>query len=212
MTKKRVLILLCLAFTALAIAGCGLRPKPVTIKSYVIDPKTELPTSLVSKPYPYTLILPPILGALPLRTQKILYRSSEITLGPYLYSRWEYAPTHMLMVKFLSAINKSGIFKAAAYRATGAQGNLYLETTLLDFTQHIDPLSGKSYGVVSATFLLVDGKTRKIIASKTYTIKKPAPTLDAPGAVTALSAASNELCINLILWLKDTLSYLAKRP
>jgi ABC-type uncharacterized transport system auxiliary subunit len=212
MTKRSVAIILCLAVVALTVSACNLRPKPVIINTYVISTKATLNKVLVSKPYPYTLILPPILGALPLRTQKILYHSSDITLSPYLYSRWEYAPTHMLMVKMINVVNKSGLFKAATYRATGAHGNLYLETILLDFTHHLSPSGQTSYGVVSAIFLLIDGKTRNILASKTFTVKKPAPTLNAEGAALALNAASDELSLKLLAWLKITLESLPKAP
>ena len=212
MTKKATSILLCLALVTFVMAACNLRPKPVTIKTYVINTNTALNGKVVSKPFPYTLILPPIIGALPFRTQKILYRSSDITLGPYLYSRWEYAPTHMLMVKMINILNKSGLFRAVTYRSTGAQGNLYLETTLLDFSHHLSPTDETSFGMVSAIFNLVDGKTRNIIATKTFTVKKPTPSVDAEGVAAALNAASDELCLNLVAWLRNSLLTLSRKP
>ena len=212
MIRRSVFILFCVALIVMSLSACGLRPKPVTIKTYVVDSQTKLSSKLVAKPYPYTLILAPVLGALPLRTRRILYRSSDITLGPYLYSRWAYAPTHMLMVKFLSAFNQSGLFRAVAYRATGARGNIYLETTLLDFTQHLSSDGKTSYGVISAIFSLIDDKTRDIIATKTLTVKKPAPTLDANGAATALNDASDALCMELVGWLGDVMKSLPETP
>ncbi len=210
----RRLIPLCLSVICVFLlgSGCNLRPAPVTIKTYVIDSRVTIPEKLVSKPFPTTLILSPVLGALPLRTQKILYRPSEVALRPYLYSRWEYAPTHMLMIKMIDAISASGLFKAVSYRATGTHGGLYLETTLLDFTQHLSVDGESSKGVVSVMFHLIDGKTRNIIASKKYVIEKPTPSYDAQGAVLALNAASDELCLKLLAWLKITLESLSTLP
>jgi len=205
MIKKSIPIVLCMVLTLLVITSCNFRPKPVTIKTYVIDSNVKIPEKLVSKPYPYVLILSPVMGALPLRTQKILYRSSEVTLGPYLLSRWEYPPTHMLMVKMLEAISNSGLFKGVTPRSTGAYGDLYLETTLFDFTQHLSPDGESSTGVISIAYQLIDSKTHDIISTKKFIIKKPTPAVNAEGAALALNAASNELCLKLLIWLKSTL-------
>jgi len=210
MIKKLIPITLCLVLTALVVTGCNFRPKPVTIRTYVIASNVKIPEKLVSKPYPYILILSPVLGALPFRTQKILYRSSDVTLGPYLLSRWEFAPTHMLMVKMLDAISNSGLFKGVTYRATGAHGNLYLETTLIDFTQHLSPDGESSTGVISIMYQLIDGKTRNIISTKKFVIKKPTPAVNAEGAALALNAASDELCLKLLIWLKSTLKSISE--
>ncbi len=208
--KKTVSILAVsfLILSILVVAACSFRPKPVTIRTYVIDSGDTLTSAIKSKanPYPYTLILLSTLGALPFRTQKILYRSSGITLAPYLYSRWEFSPTHMLTTKILRALDISNLFKAVSFRATGAKGNLYLECSLFDFSHHVDMARKSSYGVISAMFQLIDGRTRDIIAKKSFTIKKPAPELDAQGAASALKAASDALCLKLIAWLDETVN------
>ena len=209
-----ILTIFSLVLAALMLSSCSFRPKPVTIRNYVIDSGNKIAGQIkpLSKPFPYTLILPPVMGALPFRTQKILYRSSEITLSPYLYSRWEYAPTHMLMVKMLKTLDRANIFKSVAYRATGAHGNLYLETTLFDFSHHVNADGKTSFGVVSVMFQLIDGKTRDIIGTKSWVIRKPSPTLDAQGAAQALDAATNDLCLKLIQWLRETLQGLPAQP
>ncbi len=198
----------------ITLAACNFRPKPVTITYYVIDSGKVVTNQIkpLTKPYPYSLILSPVLGALPFRTQKILYRSSEISLSPYLYSRWEYAPTHMLLTKLLTAIDHASIFKSVSFRATGVRGNLYLETTLFDFSHHLDLNAKKSYGVVSAMFQLINGSTRNVIGTKTWIVRKPAPTMDAKGAAQALDAASNTLCLELIQWLNEEMSTLFPQP
>jgi cholesterol transport system auxiliary component len=204
--KHVALTFLTLGISVMLFTACSFRPKAVTISSYVIDSGEEIDRHIKPQPQPIsaTLIIAPMIGALPFRTQKILYRKTEISLSPYLYSRWEYSPTHMLTTKVFWAIDRSRLFKAVSYRSTGIRGDLYLETTLFDFSQHIGASGKTSTGVLSIMVQLIDAKSRKMIGTKTFTIRKPAPSLDARGAVTALNEDTNVFCIQLIQWLKKT--------
>ncbi len=197
----------------LGMLSCSFRPKPVIIKSYVIDSGNRVSKVIKPqpKPFPHTLLLTPILGALPMRTRRILYRNSDVSLSPYLYSRWEYAPTRMLMTKFLRAIATANIFMAVAYRASGARGDLLLETTLFDFSHHINPRAKTSDGVIAIMFQLVKNSSRNIVATKMFTIRKPTPTMNAQGAAVALNEASDALCLKLIDWLRKTVPPLSAK-
>ncbi len=208
------LIFLTLVVPVVLLTACGFQPKTITITSYVIDAGEEIDQRIKpqSQPFPFTLIIAPMIGALPFRTQKILYRKTEISLSPYLYSRWEYSPTHMLTTKMFRAIDRSRLFKAVSYRSTGLRGDLYLETTLFDFSQHIAASGKTSTGVLSVMVQLINAKTRKMVGTKTFTIRSPAPTLDARGAVTALNEDANVLCVRLIQWLKKVVSAGRLRP
>ena len=59
-------------------------------------------------------------------------------------------------------------------------------------------------------YQLIDGKTRNIISTKKFVIKKPTPAVNAEGAALALNAASDELCLKLLIWLKSTLKSISE--
>jgi len=198
----------------LVITACSFQvEKTPPIKRYIIDPKPV--TKLSGKPggeqIPVTLVFLPIEGTFSFRTRKIYYKRSKISQNSYLYSRWEDAPTRMLTAKLLKSLDAAGIFKAVTLLYTRSQADLSLGAFLFDFTQHITP-NGNSFGVISITFQLIEKYSGKIIATKSFEIKKSTPTTDAEGAAKALNDASDELCTRLITWLRNTVKTLPTKP
>lgn len=60
-------------------------------------------------------------------------------------------------------------------------------------------------GTVRARASLVNLANRTLIAQRVFTVERPAPSPDARGAVTALSAASDDIVEGLLEWTGDRL-------
>ncbi len=208
MIKKSnvIIVTACIILAAFVFLSCVLqREQTPPVKAYIIDPAppVELIGKTGRKRIPLTLDLYTIKGVFPLRTRKIYYKKSKISQNPYLYSRWEDAPTRMLTTKLLKSLGAAGIFKGVTLLYTRAQADLSLDAFLFDFTQHVTP-DGSSFGVISITFQLIEKHTGKILGARSFEIREPAPTTDAEGAAKALNDASDVLCAQVITWLQET--------
>lgn len=208
MTEKShvVIITVCVILTAFVFLSCVLqREQTPPVKTYTIDPTP--PMKLIGKTgrkrIPLTLDFHDIKGVFSLRTRKIYYKKSKISQDPYLYSRWEDAPTRMLATKLLKSLGAAGIFKDVTLLYTRAQADLSLDAFLFDFTQHVTP-DANSFGVISITFQLIEKHTGKILGARSFEVREPAPTTDAKGAAKALNDASDILCAQVITWLQET--------
>mgnify|MGYP001827870287 FL=1 len=131
----------------------------------------------------------------------MLYSDTQISQNSYAYSRWSSSATVMLISVFEEALEKSGHYKAVVPYSSKAQSDLLLESTLFDFSHHINK-NGTSEGVLKVSFRLIDSKTRKVIASRMFVSSVPASSTEAPAAVMALNKAATNVIRELIDWLR----------
>jgi len=131
-------------------------------------------------------------------SEDILYMKDG-SVNPYAYSRWSDTPNKLLQNLFLSAIEKSGLFRAAVPFGSRARSDFLLESTVEEFYQTFE--GDEAYGRVKVRFYLIDIKRREVVAACELSSFKKAPTLDAKGGVSALSDASKEVALKLLKWL-----------
>ena len=132
----------------------------------------------------------------------IMYSDTRYGQNSYAYSRWSDSPTSMLLVIFQEALEKSGGYMAVVPYSSQSKSDLLLESTLLDFSQHIDD-DGTSHGIVRMRFNLIDNKTKRVIASRDFAASVPATSKNVIGAVAALNKAVAGLTKELIEWLRQ---------
>ena len=106
----------------------------------------------------------------------------------------------MLLAVFQQAIEMSGNFKAVLPTASRARPDLLLESTLFDFSHHINE-NGTSSGVIRISVNLVDNRTRQVIANKVLSASVPASKQNAAAAVEALNKAAASIVGQLLDWL-----------
>lgn len=132
----------------------------------------------------------------------IVYSDTRYGQNSYAYSRWSDSPPSMLLVIFQQALEKSGGYMAVVPYSSQSKSDLLLESTLFDFSQHIND-DGTSDGIVRMRFNLIDNKTKRVIASRDFVASAPATSKNVIGAVAALNKAVAGLTKELIEWLRQ---------
>lgn len=109
----------------------------------------------------------------------------------YVESRWAAQPAQLVELALKRAIRTG---------EAGAGGACRLRVELDEFAQVFDG-EAVSRGVVEARAVLLAPRTDQIIASRSFSLARPAPSADALGGVSALRGGVQELGSELFGWL-----------
>ncbi len=121
----------------------------------------------------------------------------------YANSRWIATPAALLTQQLrnrIAATTQERVIKDTSMAAA----DHVLHTELQEFSQLFDTVSDSRI-VIGLRASLVERNTRKVLAQKDFSITKLTPSADASGAVSALSAANNQLLDELVDWLSAAL-------
>ncbi len=153
-----------------------------------------------------SILVPDALAPVWLDSTAILYRLAYQDLARvYAYggSRWAATPATLLTQRIrnrIAMVNDDGVVNAAE----GARTDYALRLELEEFTQIFDT-AGHSRAVIKLRASLIDRRTRLLLSQRSFSIEQPAPAPNAPGAVHALTEASDNLIWALVGWLAEKL-------
>jgi len=192
-----ILPLLCL------LVGCATKNVPPAF-IYTISPEwrdNRAPAEREKKS-PLIIKLASVRGTRALTGTEILYTDAQYDLNSYAYSRWSDTPLRLLQILFQTALEESGRFRAVVPPTSASEADLLLESTLYDFSHHIND-DGTSEGVVRVHFYLIDNTKKTVMATKEFVSRVPALSCNARGAVAALNKAAINIAHDLASWLAD---------
>ena len=201
-----------LACVSAALAGCGALPeKPARSTLYDFGPglvapaPAAAPSAANSLP---TLALAEVESSARLEGTQVLYRlgyADANELRPYGQARWSVAPTQLVQQRLRMALSANRTVLGTEESATlaRAQGNRpnTLRIALDEFTHYFaSPTS--STGLVRLRATLVQGTAGgdRVIAQRSFTAQRPAPSADAAGGVKAMAAASDAAIAEIVAW------------
>jgi cholesterol transport system auxiliary component len=181
------------------VTGCSFGPAPappIAVYDFGIDtPKLQ------AVRFSATLALEDVRSPNWLHSPAIVYRLAYrdiARLHPYSLSRWAAPPPVLVTQRLRSALGKvaRGSFTAVA---DGVRSDYVLRVDLDSFVQVVDaPNSAR--GIIRARASLIDAAQRSLRAQRMFEVEQSSPSVDAPGAVRALSAATDLLIAQLIDW------------
>jgi cholesterol transport system auxiliary component len=184
----------------LAVAGCSIGPAPAPPVA-VYDLGLEAPKPASAVQLNSSLAIDEVSAAPWLHSTAILYRLAyrdAARVHPYSRARWAAAPSTLVNQRLRVAFGqsaKSGV--AAAF--DGVNTEFLLRVELDGFVQVVDSPSA-ARGLVRARASLINTAQRMLRAQRSFEVEYPSPSVDAPGAVRALSAATDALIVRLIEW------------
>ena len=207
---------------AALLGGCALPDKPRRAALYDFGPG-ELASVPVAPVGPTT---PAAAGALwpalaplaiddistaggALDSQALLYRlayTDARQLRPYAQARWTMPPAQLLGQRLRERIGQQrAVFNAREGVALNRSQNASLPLLRLELQEFSQLFSapGASVGLIrlQATLLEMTPAGEKLIAQRTVTLQRPAPSADAAGGVRALTAAADAAIEALAQWL-----------
>lgn len=198
---------------AIVLAGCGVLPdKPGRVTAYDFGP------GLVSAPAPVTLGAPgsanlPALALADIEANarldgtQLLYRlgyADANELRPYGQSRWSLAPAQLVRQRLRDALAMRRTVLDPQDSATIARSEgrtQILRVSLEEFSQYFEsPVSSVGLVRLRATLTQSSPGGDRVLGQRVFTVRRPAPSADAPGGVKALAAASEAAVAEVVAW------------
>jgi len=197
----------------LALAGCGVLPdKPARTTLYDFGPGALSVAAVAAPGAPRrpALALPDIDANARIDGTQLLYRlgyADANELRPYRQSRWSLAPAQLLRQRLRDALAQRRTVLDPQDSATIAHSETRPQTlrvSLEEFSQYFES-PASSVGLVRLRATLTQGTPGgdRVLGQRTFTVRLPAPSADAPGGVNALSAASDAIVEQLVAWVDE---------
>ena len=185
----------------LLLGACTTTRPDAAVKVYDFGPAPLQASTPAAPPALPTLVLyePQVSPAL--EGNAVLYRlvyADAQQLKPYALARWSMPPAQLLGQRLRQQLG--------AQRAVVAPGEavapLNLRLVLEEFS-HVFASPTDSYGLLRlrATLTQRNGGSETLLAQRSFVVQQPAPTPDALGAVRVLTAASDQLAVQIQAWL-----------
>ncbi len=197
-------------FGAAILAGCStfVPDKPVRPTLYDFGPG-----DLAEAPAPtgVPLVLSDVDVSGTLESSALLYRlayADANQLRPYAYARWSAPPGLLVQQRLRQVLGRSRPVVDAANAGALARrsGTVHqvLRVELEEFS-HLFQSEATSLGVVRmrCTLLEVTAGGERLVAQRTFTTQRPAPTADAAGGVRALSASMDATAEAVSAWVQQ---------
>ncbi len=140
---------------------------------------------------------------------RLAYQDAQL-LRPYTLARWSMPPAQLVHQRLKSALGqRRSVFAAGDSVALNRNQNAALPPVLrleLEEFSHVFTAPDASMGLIRlrATLLEVTPSGEKLIAQRSVTVQRPAATLDAPGGVRALAAATDAAIEQIDEWLQQS--------
>lgn len=194
--------ILLLIFLGVFLAGCTTITPPVT--TYTLTPPSSLTSRSLTPQSSLSLKLAGTQAAPSLSTKALLYLTHHQEVGSYLYSRWNDAPSIMIDRVLLAALDDAQLFSTLVPKTSTSHTDLLLESTLSSFYHRVHE-DKTSDAHIDITYVLMDSKTKRTLASKRFIITSPAARMNAPAAVAALTNATHALSQQCTAWINATM-------
>ncbi len=128
----------------------------------------------------------------------------------YQYSNWSERPARRILTLAETRLSRGGGFRSVAQTLAGVRGDVVLSLRLDELVHHDGAAPGTVRATVSAE--LVDWRTRRMVARRTFSQQAPVSTRDARGAAAAASTAITALLDELTPWVEARAASIRPEP
>jgi cholesterol transport system auxiliary component len=192
--------------SCLLLSACTVLDKPVRAVVYDFGPGAR---DTATEPIPAdrpAIKLGEVDAASALDSTAMLYRlayADAQQLQPYAQARWSMPPAQLLRQRLGEMLGRQHlVLREGDGLRQGAGPALRLQLELHEFSQVFDA-PDVSVGLVriNATVVLPSAGGDRMLAQRSFVAQRPAPSADAAGGVRALTAASDQLLLDIAQWL-----------
>ncbi|SEB26554.1 ABC-type transport auxiliary lipoprotein family protein [Variovorax sp. YR216] len=196
----------------LLMAGCGALPdKPTRATLYDFGPGPATAPARTGTPAFQPLALADIDANARLDGTQMLYRlgyADANEVRPYGQSRWSQAPAQLFRQRLREALAATrpvlGPEESATIARTEGRVPDTLRVTLEEFSHFFEsPSSSVGLVRVNVTLIRTAPGGDRVLAQRSFTAQRPAPSNDAPGGVKALAAASDAVVADIVAWVSQ---------
>ncbi len=187
---SRVIGITLAVLAAFALHGCSaLRPTATPATDFYLLDSTPVhaplpgPATVPEKRLGPTLMVNPTVAAAGFDSPRIIYIHKAHQLEYFAHSEWVDPPARMLGPLVVSAMAQTGAFGAVVLTPGAATGVWRLDTEIIRLQHEFMTQPSRVRFTLRAT--LVDDKTRKVLAWRTFDAYAPASSEDPAGGVAA---------------------------
>lgn len=193
---------------AAALAACATPDKPVRATLYDFGPGAVLQQNAGPATQP-AIVLADVDASGALDGSAVLYRlgyADAHQLRPYANARWSAPPPQLLRQRLRQQLGRDRAVldpgESAALARNGGAAPRVLRLDLEEFS-HLFESPASSWGLLRLRATLTDNTSagERLLAQRSFVIRRPAPTPDAPGGVRALGAAADAAAEEIGQWL-----------
>lgn len=194
---------------AAGLAGCATPDKPVRATLYDFGPGATSVQAAAPRPAQPALVLADIQASGSLDGSAVLYRlgyADENQLRPYAHARWSAPPPQLLRQRLRQQLARDRAVldpgESAALARNGGVAPRVLRVDLEEFS-HFFESQVRSWGLLRLRATLTDNTPagEKLLAQRSFVVRRPAATPDAPGGVRALGSAADAAADEIAQWL-----------
>jgi len=196
---------------AATMAGCSALPdKPVRATLYDFGPSVPITTPAAPQPSLPAMVMADVEATSALDGNAVLYRlgyADDHQLRPYAHARWSAPPPQLIRQRLRQRLAREravlDLGESAALARNGGSAPRVLRVGLEEFSQLFES-EASSWGLLRLRVTLMDNTSagEKLLAQRSFVVRKPAPTADAPGGVRALAAATDDAAEEIAQWVQ----------
>ena len=211
MSRRLHAVLVTLA-SAVLVAACGVTPdKPIRATLYDFGPGATAPQATTAAAALPPLVLADVETSSAFDGSAVLYRlgyADANELRPYAQARWSAPPAQLVRQRLREQLARDravlDIADVTALARTGGAMPRILRVQLEEFAQWFDAPAHSS-GLLRLRVTLMDNTAagERLVAQRSFVVRQPAPTADAPGGVRALTAAADAAAAQIEHWLQQ---------
>jgi len=136
------------------------------------------------------------------KSLKMYYVKGKYQQYAYSQSQWAQSPSTKITQSMTEYLRQMQLFKSVQSFHSKSETDMRLEINIEDFMQYFDVNEKNSYVNVVITCNIIDTASHKIVATKTFHVKKKTESNNALGGVKALNEALSEILQKCGLWLQ----------
>lgn len=199
-------------------AGCGaIRPKATSQPAYysldsgMLESRSDATLPPTLPPSALTLIVNPPHAASGFDSQRILYVRTDHRLEYFAHSEWVDTPARMLAPLIVTAVERSGAFRAVVLTPSAAAGDLRLDSEIVRLQHEFGGQPGGQPGANPSSRVrftlrvyLVDNSTRRVLAWREFDATESSASEDPYGGVIAANRAVRKVLLQLANFCAET--------
>ncbi|QOP41741.1 ABC-type transport auxiliary lipoprotein family protein [Sulfurimonas marina] len=190
-----------LAITVFLLSGCSVTYPSMT--DYRIDPEVELPVDQ-NRCKKHSIKISPVFSNVSLSSTTMRYSVGRYKEYSYTQSAWADTPNRVIANKLVNVLDEAGLFDGVYGYKSSKKGDLVLEMSINEFIQSFNAAEDSSEAKIDISFNLVERKSGKLIASKSFYKVMKTKTADAEGGVEALNILLGKVLEDTVVWLSGS--------
>lgn len=199
-----------LMIAATLVACSAIPDKPMRATVYDFGPTPAATPAALQAPKLPAMVLADVEVTGALDGSAVLYRlayADEHQLRPYSQARWSAPPPQLIRQRVRQRLGLDrpvlDLGESAALAREGGAPPRVLRMGLEEFSQLFET-EARSWGVLRLRVTLLENTPagERLLAQRTFVVRQPAPSADAPGGVRALAAATDTVAQEIAQWMQ----------